>query len=305
MPWNGRWMSEADGVVVIDKREGLTSFDVVARLRRVFGTRRIGHTGTLDPMATGALPICVGPATRLVPFLIDGDKGYDAQVTLGTATDTLDRTGRVVATGAWEGLTRGDVERVLDAFRGEIFQTPPMFSAIRIDGQRLHTLARKGIDVEREARPVTIHALTLTLFEPPVVELSVRCSKGTFVRTLADDLGAALGCRAHLSALRRTHTAGFGLERAHRLEELEALQCEEARARLMTAGEALCFLRRVTIDEGLARRVRFGQRLGAAELPMLPERERFCLFAGEEPVAVAEIAEGRTRYLRVFPASAL
>jgi tRNA pseudouridine55 synthase len=211
-----------NGVVVVDKPAGLTSFDVVARVRRALGERRVGHAGTLDPLATGVLPVCVGEATKLVPFLMGGDKEYEAEARLGVTTDTLDATGTVVAEASADHVSRADVAATLPRFRGRILQTPPMHSALRVDGRRLYELARQGVEVERVARPVEVHALELTAWTPPTLGLRIRCGKGTYVRSLIADLGAALGVGAHMTELRRTRVGAFTLATALSLDAIMA-----------------------------------------------------------------------------------
>ncbi|HEU5432398.1 MAG TPA: tRNA pseudouridine(55) synthase TruB, partial [Thermomicrobiales bacterium] len=197
------------GFLVIDKPAGWTSFDVVARARRLLGEKRIGHAGTLDPAATGVLPLAVGAARKTLEFLAEASKTYDAEITFGVETDTWDRDGAVVAMADAGELTRDQIAGALEPFRGSFAQTPPMHSAIKIGGRKLYQLARKGEEIERPARSVTIHALDLLGWESPVARLRVDCSKGTYIRSLAHDLGAALGMGAHLSALRRTRTGPF------------------------------------------------------------------------------------------------
>ena len=191
-----------NGIVIIDKPQGWTSQDVTARLRRVFNTRRIGHGGTLDPMATGVLPVFVGRATRGVEFFEHAEKTYETVLRLGITTDTEDITGTVL-TERDAFVTGEQLEEVLKKFRGEILQVPPMYSALKINGQKLVDLARKGREVERQPRPITIHELTLLGMEAEGIRLRVRCSKGTYIRTLCKDIGEALGCGGCMAALRR------------------------------------------------------------------------------------------------------
>ena len=191
-----------NGIVIIDKPQGWTSQDVTARLRRVFNTRRIGHGGTLDPMATGVLPVFVGRATRGVEFFEHAEKTYETVLRLGITTDTEDITGTVL-TERDAFVTGEQLEEVLKKFRGEIMQVPPMYSALKINGQKLVDLARKGREVERQPRPITIHELTLLGMEAEGIRLRVRCSKGTYIRTLCKDIGEALGCGGCMAALRR------------------------------------------------------------------------------------------------------
>lgn len=208
-----------NGIVIIDKPAGWTSQDVTARLRRVFGTRRIGHGGTLDPMATGVLPVFVGRATRGVEFFEHAEKTYETELLLGIATDTEDTTGTVL-TRREVSVTPGQLAEVLECFRGEIMQIPPMYSALKVNGQKLCDLARKGRQVERQPRPVTIHELTLLSREGDTLHLRVRCSKGTYIRTLCADIGEALGCGGCMQALRRTQAGEYTIAEAVPLQQL-------------------------------------------------------------------------------------
>lgn len=210
------------GVLVIDKPGGWTSHDVVAKTRGLTRIRQIGHAGTLDPMATGVLVLCLGKATRLLEYLTGQQKSYRAEITLGTSTDTYDAEGETTATRPVPVLTTADLGKALAPFRGEIMQTPPAYSAIKRDGVASYTRARRGEEVRLEPRPVTVYALDLLAFDGATLQLYVTCSAGTYIRSLAHDLGQALGCGAHLSGLRRTEVASFTLEQATTLEELAA-----------------------------------------------------------------------------------
>ena len=212
-----------NGIVIVDKPSGWTSQDVTARLRRVFGTRRIGHGGTLDPMATGVLPVFVGRATRGVEFFEHAEKTYEAVLRLGLTTDTEDITGAVL-TRREVTVTRETLESALRGFRGEILQIPPMYSALKVDGQKLCDLARKGKEVERRPRPITIHELTLLDFTGETARLRVRCSKGTYIRTLCKDIGETLGCGGCMESLRRIAAGEYTIAAAVPLEAL--LQAE-------------------------------------------------------------------------------
>ena len=211
-----------NGILIIDKPAGWTSMDVCAKLRGILGERRIGHGGTLDPMATGVLPVFVGQATRAVEFAENGEKEYVAGLRLGQVTDTQDTTGRVLEEHPVT-VSRGSLEALLPRFTGPLEQIPPMYSAIKIQGQKLYELARKGREVERRPRPVTIHALELLeqVSETDFL-LRCRCSKGTYIRTLCHDIGRQLGCGGTLYALRRTMAAGFRLDQAVTLEAVQA-----------------------------------------------------------------------------------
>ncbi len=248
----------ASGVLVVDKPAGPTSFDVVRRVRRALGADKAGHAGTLDPAATGVLVVCVGEAVKLQQFLSDGDKAYRATVAFGAATETEDAEGAVIARGDPSALDEAALLAALAARVGELEQVPPMFSAVRVGGRRLHEAARAGEVVERAPRRVRIHALELRSLEPPGAGglrravVDVRCSKGTYVRTLAADLGRALGVPAHLAALRRTMASGFELSEAIPLEEAERLGTGGERgaleARLLPLAAALRLLPAVRLD---------------------------------------------------------
>ncbi|MBO4854380.1 MAG: tRNA pseudouridine(55) synthase TruB [Oscillospiraceae bacterium] len=212
----------ADGIIVIDKPAGWTSMDVCAKLRGILQTRKVGHAGTLDPMATGVLPVFVGRATRAVTFAENGSKEYAAVLRLGLVTDTQDITGTVLSQQRIS-VTASDVAAVLPRFTGEIFQLPPMYSAIKINGQKLYDLARKGQNVERTPRAVTVYALELTeQISPTDFSLRILCSKGTYVRTLCHDIGQALGCGGCMASLRRTMAAGFTLSDSYTLEDVQS-----------------------------------------------------------------------------------
>ena len=208
-----------NGIVIIDKPQGWTSQDVTARLRRVFNTRRIGHGGTLDPMATGVLPVIVGRATRGVEFFEHAEKVYETTIRFGLTTDTEDITGKVLTENE-VSLTENDLLAVLPEFRGDILQVPPMYSAIKVGGQKLYDLARKGREVERQPRPITIHELELLAFSGSEARLRVRCSKGTYIRTLCKDIGEALGCGGCMAALRRVEAGEYTLEGSIPLRQL-------------------------------------------------------------------------------------
>lgn len=211
---------QVDGVLLLDKASGLTSNDALQKARRLFSAAKGGHTGTLDPMATGLLPLCFGEATKFSADLLDADKTYEAELKLGVTTDTGDAEGQVLTTSE-AAVSIADVERLLPRFTGPIKQIPPMHSALKRDGRPLYELARQGIEVEREARDVTIHALDILGLEGDVLRLRVSCSKGTYIRVLAADIGQMLGCGAHLTALRRTRVGDLVLERSVTLSQLE------------------------------------------------------------------------------------
>lgn len=211
----------------MDKPQGMTSHDVVARARRIFKMKKIGHAGTLDPMATGLLILLIGRATRLSQYLMSLDKVYEGSVTLGETTNSHDAEGEVVSTRPVPDLTEEQLLAVLKEFVGDQYQIPPMFSAIKKEGVPLYKLARKGKTIEREPRFIRVSAYDLLRFDSPVLDIRVKCSKGTYVRTLANDLGEKIGCGAHLSALRRTASDRFAIDKAHSLRELEEMTPEQ------------------------------------------------------------------------------
>jgi tRNA pseudouridine55 synthase len=245
------------GVLVVDKPSGPTSHDVVEHVRRALKVARAGHTGTLDPFATGVLPVCVGKATRLARFLAESDKSYQATVRLGFATTTDDLTGEPLGPRHEGPVDEPALRRACAALTGVLRQVPPAYSAKRVDGRRLYDLARQGVAVERASVPVTVHALDLVALAGDQVELHVRCSSGTYVRALARDLGEALGTGAHLAALRRTEAAGFGLESAVAWEDVGPA----AAARIVPPAQALPHLAAVVVGEEGAAAVRHGRDL--------------------------------------------
>ena len=245
------------GILIVDKPQGWTSMDVCAKLRGVFREKRVGHGGTLDPMATGVLPVFLGRATRAVEFAERSDKEYLAGLRLGVVTNTQDVTGEVLERVPAESVGRREVEEVLERFRGEIFQVPPMYSAIKINGKKLYELARKGREIERPARPVTIKTLELVEMESQEdFLLRVRCSKGTYVRTLCHDIGQALGCGGCMSSLRRTMAAGFTLRDARTMEEVQ--NASDPAALLMPVDSLFQDRAKLVLPPGLEKKVRNG-----------------------------------------------
>ncbi len=257
--------SASAGVLVLDKPKGLTSHDVVDEVRRLTGERRVGHAGTLDPLATGVLVVCLGPTTRLAEYLAEGQKSYRATIHLGITTETYDAEGRVVEERPWEHVTRQMFEEALVQFRGVIWQVPPMYAALKRDGQPLYRLARRGVEVERAPRQVRIDDLRLLAWQPPRVTLELRCSKGTYVRSLAHELGQRLGVGAHLADLVRLAVGPFRLESAVPLERLRALcAAGEWRTVLLSMESAVAHLPRLTLEADAARRLALGQALALA-----------------------------------------
>ncbi len=233
--------TELSGVLVINKPAGKTSHDVVGAVRRLYHTRRVGHTGTLDPMATGVLVVLIGRAAKAAEYITVHDKEYLATLRLGITTDTEDTTGKTL-TVSGDIPSPDRVIEVANGFVGEILQTPPMYSALKVNGQKLCDLARKGIEIEREARPITIHSISCKHLEENDYELLVSCSSGTYIRTLCADIGKALGCGGAMAALCRTETGGFPLSNCHTLEALDVLTDEERAAVLLPTEQLFCEL---------------------------------------------------------------
>jgi len=291
-----------DGFLVVDKPQGVTSHDVVSLVRRVTGQKKVGHTGTLDPFATGVLPVALGEGTKAIQFLDESVKVYRAQLKLGVSTDTQDRTGQVVEERDASGITPEELKAVACRFVGKIEQLPPMFSALKRDGVPLYKLARRGVEVEREARPVEIYSLTFDAIELPEATFTVSCSRGTYVRTLAHDIGEALGCGAHLLELRRLQSGLFA--------EMDALSAEALKAgagsgAIVPVERALSHLRELSLTESGARKVANGVIPGAEDLdgaaePVAPG-ELVLLCRGGRLAAVAQhdAAKGM-RLARVF-----
>ena len=275
-----------DGLVVVDKPSGWTSHDVVARMRRIFGQKRVGHAGTLDPDATGILLICLGRATRLLKYVQETGKIYEGVVAFGIATDTLDAAG-VELTREPMSFSRADLESAKSQFIGDIQQVPPMVSAIKIGGKRLHELAREGIEVERAPRPVHISSIEITDFQDgpyPTAAISVACGSGTYIRTLAADLGGALGGYAHLATLRRTFVGSFGLEESHTLEEVEA----NPAACTLSPANMVRGLNVIVLDPAQCVAVRHGAVFALDALPIGDAPGPFALLEQEELLAVYE-----------------
>ena len=247
-----------DGVLLLDKPAGITSQTAVSRVKALFNAAKAGHTGTLDPMATGLLPIALGEATKFSSALLDADKAYLATVRLGLTTTTGDLEGGVIARGEVD-QDRSGIETVLERFRGEIVQTPPMYSALKHQGRALYTYAREGVEIERMARAVTISTLVLEDYAAPDLRIFVACSKGTYIRVLAEDIGKALGCGATLAGLRRTQVGRFSVTDAHALNALDALSIPARREKLLPVDAMLAERPVMRLDEAQRARIANGQ----------------------------------------------
>jgi tRNA pseudouridine55 synthase len=278
------------GALIIDKPEGLTSHDVVARIRRAAGTRRVGHAGTLDPFATGVLVVCVGRATRLVQYLVGLDKEYMATVRLGFATDTQDATGKQITPLRTSNVVSLEgLRKVLGQFAGAQLQTPPMYSAKKVGGERLYRAARAGREVEREPVSITVHSMELIEDDGTALSvnrdgtsdfrMSVRCSSGTYVRTIAHDIGDRLGVGAHLAGLRRTEVGHFRLVNALKLDDAESMLRDDLQNALISASDMLSHLVMLRLDEERVKRVTNGRSFSLSE----------------DEVGVAERSDGRVR----------
>ncbi len=286
----------ANGIISIDKPQGWTSQDVTAKLRRVFQTRRIGHGGTLDPMATGVLPVFVGRATRGVEFFEHAEKTYEATLRLGLTTDTEDITGTVL-TRQEVSVTEEAFLDILSRFRGDIFQVPPMYSALKVNGQKLYDLARKGREVERKPRPITIFRLECLEFSGSEARLLVQCSKGTYIRTLCKDIGEALGCGGCMAALRRVQAGAYTIEDSVKLEELlRAWESgEDVTKRLLPVDSMFAQYPALTLTPNQARRIRNGNAFSTTVSP-----GRYRVYDGGEFLALTEVADGVMTTVKSF-----
>lgn len=280
-----------NGILLLDKPLGLSSNHALQRVKRLYDASKAGHTGSLDPLADGMLPICLGDATKLSAFLLDADKYYRFTIRLGQTTATGDTEGEILSERPVDGITRERVEQVMSQFCGEIEQLPPMYSALKHHGKRLYELAREGVEVEREPRSVTIHAFDLHDFSLPELEVSVHCSKGTYVRTLAEDVGEALGCGAHVTALRRTGVGPYTSLPMHTMEELEAV-AERGHAALdallLPIDTALSDWPEVRVSADSAFYLRQGQ---AVLVPKAPTEGWVRIYHGDAFLAVGQVQD--------------
>lgn len=258
--------SIVSGVLLIDKPQGMTSQQVVSRVKYllksdVHDSKKAGHTGTLDPMATGLLPICLGEATKFSHYQLDAIKSYQAIIKLGEQTDTGDAEGQIITTSPVPHVTQAMLQSVTEKFLGEIMQVPPMYSALKKDGKKLYELAREGIEVERTARPLTIYELSLTPLSDQQLQLTVTCSKGTYVRVLAEDIAKALGTLGHLTALRRIRTGDFEIADAIPLADFAALDVAARFDKLLAVDACVHSLPSLVLDDSQSKRIQQGQRL--------------------------------------------
>ncbi|MGH8853331.1 MAG: tRNA pseudouridine(55) synthase TruB [Telluria sp.] len=279
-----------DGVLLLDKPVGLSSNDALIKAKRVLNAKKAGHTGTLDPFATGLLPLCFGEATKFSQDLLEADKTYEATIHLGIMTTTGDTEGEVIEQRDVD-VTREAIEAALARFRGPIFQVPPMYSALKRDGKALYEYAREGITLERDARPVTIHGLSLVDYTAPYLKILVTCSKGTYVRVLGEDIGAALGCGAHLNALRRVQVGALTVENMITLEDLQAHA--DPLSLLAPVDALLSSFPSVELTPELAKRFMNGQRLalGKEEVVVPAELGRVRVYHDGKLLGTANLQE--------------
>jgi tRNA pseudouridine55 synthase len=260
-----------DGLLIVDKPEGLTSLEVVREVKRRLGVRKAGHLGTLDPFATGVLPIAINEGTKLVPFIGEESKEYEAVLKMGEETTTDDLTGKVISRKPWEQVSPEMIHTAFRGFLGKIRQIPPMYSAVKMNGKPLYRLARKGIEVERKEREVEILNIHIEEVQPPKVRFSVSCSKGTYIRSLAKDIGRKIGCGAHLTQLRRVRSGPFTLEKAISWERLKNFsKTENLSPWLVSLREALSCLPEVIGDERLVKKIRLGKEMVVRDLSPQP-----------------------------------
>lgn len=278
-----------DGIVVLDKPGGMSSNQLLQKVKRLYNAEKAGHTGSLDPLATGVLPICLGEATKVSQYLLDADKGYIAQVLLGETTATGDSQGESTGSQPVPALGQADIEAVLAAFVGDIEQEPSAYSALKQDGVPLYKLARAGKEIRSKLRTITIYSIRLLEWQSPVLVMEVYCSKGTYIRTLAEDIGRSIGCGAHITALRRCKAGPFTLTAAHTLEALQEQSQDALDALLIPADEAIAGLPRFDIDAEQRRRLRQGQTVHVVGGP---QEQPLRVYCGEEFIGIASITPG-------------
>ncbi len=287
-----------DGVLLLDKPVGLSSNAALQQAKRLFRAEKAGHTGTLDPLASGLLPICFGEATKFAHMLLDADKTYAATIRLGTTTTTGDAEGEVVEQRI-VSVTRHNVEAVLPRFIGRLMQVPPRYAALKYQGRNYYEYAREGIEIPRPAREVVVWSMTLDAWRPPDIGLTIRCGKGTYVRVLAEDIGSALGCGAHLAALRRTETGGLKLDASCALETLANLSEEERDDRLLPPDTLVASLPRIDLEAIEAKRFAQGQAVTRAALLDATYR----VYAADAFAGIAVAIDGTVRPRRLTAAA--
>ncbi|MDO4897576.1 MAG: tRNA pseudouridine(55) synthase TruB [Moraxella sp.] len=297
------------GVLLLNKSSGISSHSALSQAKRLFmsadfDSKKAGHTGTLDPMATGLLPICLGQATKFSSFGLDADKGYTATIRLGEQTDTGDKDGRVIKSLPTPDFSQADLDNIAQALMGGQYQTPPMYSALKKDGKKLYEYARDGVQIEREARPIVIHELHLTKQDDRQIALDVVCSKGTYVRVLGETVAERLGTVGHLTALHRTSTGGFDVAGAISLDELTNLSFDERFGRLLPIDVLLSHLPIIKLTTDETARIKLGQRLNVkdrlADLDFTNDATQIRLYHDDGFVGLGQVAiNGRLQPLRL------
>ncbi|OFK85202.1 MULTISPECIES: tRNA pseudouridine(55) synthase TruB [unclassified Eikenella] len=291
-----------DGVLLLDKATGLSSNSALQQARRLYRAEKAGHTGVLDPLATGLLPICFGQATKFAQYLLDADKAYFATLRLGQATDTGDAEGSITVTSHTE-ISQAEFQVACQQHLGAHQQLPPMYSALKHQGKPLYQYARQGIDIQRQPRNIHIHDIQILRFQFPEAQISVQCSKGTYIRTLAEDIAKSAHTLAHLTALRRTATAGFQIERSHSIESLAAITEEQRDALLLPCDALVQHLPQHTASEQTIRALRFGQTPAAP--PELPENTPLRIYAANrEFIGLVTSQQGYLKALRLMSTQA-
>lgn len=291
-----------NGIIAIHKPEGISSARVVARVKKSLGVKKVGHTGTLDPFATGLLLCAVNKGTRISRFFLDGHKRYLARVCLGVETDTYDLTGKTVFTASknsMDSLNNEDIEQTVNSFIGVQGQVPPAFSALKHNGQPLYKLARQGKKIQKPPRRIEIFDITINHIELPNVDMEVFCSSGTYIRSLAFDIGKKLGCGAHLSKLCRTQSSAFKLEDAIQLDALEKLDKMTVEQRIVSLSDCLAFMPRIAADKRIAQKIKFGQKLSINELDLpLAKPDQFIKVIDNhnDLLAIIQLNENRQEY---------
>lgn len=287
---------DINGIIVIDKPQNMTSHDVVAILRRNLKMKRIGHTGTLDPMATGVLPICLGKSTKLVDYLVDTQKVYRGTLTLGSATDTQDTWGKIIEESS-KVVSSEEIKEAVMSYIGEINQVPPMYSALKVDGKKLVDLAREGIVVERKSRKITIHDIEILSIDFPNVDMIIKCSKGTYIRTLCHDIGEKLGTFGHMSKLNRIETGGFFIDQAIAIEDASA---ENILKKLVSIDDAISFYKKIDIPVKFKKQILNGVKIDLSDFVIDDERYgeiypyiNYSVYLNGEFVGIAEFNESK------------
>lgn len=291
-----------NGIIAIHKPNGISSARVVARVKKTLGAKKVGHTGTLDPFATGLLLCAINKGTKISGFFLGGHKRYLARLCLGIETDTYDLTGKTVFTAsqkAMEGLKNTDIQAIITSFIGIQQQVPPAFSALKHEGQPLYKLARQGKQILKPCRQIEIYDIHINHIELPHIDIAVFCSSGTYIRSLGFDIGRKLGCGAHLSALCRTQSSQFVLEQAIELDALEKLDTDAIEDRIVPLTECLEFMPQILADKSIARKIKFGQKLFTSDFQAVPEKEGQLVRVIDDTknlLAIIQLSENKNEY---------